>query len=46
MNGQIELSHVFGCYIWTCIWGCRAIDFESEDEALQDFLLHDCQRSC
>lgn len=41
----IEFSHIYGSYVWTCEWGHRAIDFESEAEALRDFERHVCDRS-
>ena len=42
----VKWSHEASCYIWECIWGCSAFDFESEGEAEQDFLYHECMKRC
>lgn len=42
---MVGFSNVFSCYVWECEWGHRAIDFESEAEAVRDFELHACDRS-
>jgi hypothetical protein len=42
---MVENSHIYGCWIWRCEWGHFAFDFEGEQEALEDFKKHDCNRS-
>ena len=39
---SVQWSREAGCYVYTCLWGCREIDFESEREALDAFLAHRC----
>lgn len=42
---MVEWSKAHSCYVWTCEWGHWAFDFESTEEARQDFLKHDCRRT-
>lgn len=39
---NVAFSSVYGCWVWECIAGHRAIDFESKQEALDDFARHAC----
>ena len=41
---MVEFSRIFSSYIWECEWGHRAIDFESQAEAVADFERHVCDR--
>lgn len=41
---MVEFSHTYSCFIWTCDWGHIGLDFEGEQEALDDFAKHVCDR--
>lgn len=41
---MVEFSNIYGCWIWTCEWGHRGIDFEGAAEAIMDFAEHHCDR--
>lgn len=40
---MVEFSIPMRTWTWTCEMGHHAFDFESEWEATQDFLNHECQ---
>lgn len=40
----VENSHIYGGWIWHCEWGHIGFDFEGEQEALEDFKKHRCDR--
>lgn len=40
----VEFSVIAECWTYTCEWGCWAYEFETEEEALDALLNHDCQR--
>jgi hypothetical protein len=42
---MVEFSHTYSCHIWRCEWGHIGFDFESAQEALDDFRKHHCDRS-
>lgn len=39
MSVQYDTS---GGWAWTCIWGCKGYQFDTEEEAKFAFLNHDC----
>lgn len=41
---MVEFSVIAECWTYTCEWGCWAYEFETEEEALDALLNHDCQR--
>jgi hypothetical protein len=41
---MVEFSHMYGCWIWRDEWGHIGLDFEGEQEALEDFRRHHCDR--
>jgi hypothetical protein len=41
----VKWSREANCYTWSCLWGCSAYDFESAEEAEDDFLWHDCGKA-
>lgn len=43
---MIRWSDDIKAFFWTCAWGCSAFDFESSEEAEQDFLYHSCAKRC
>lgn len=43
---MVEFDMNMRCWIWRCEWGHLGFDFEGQQEALDDFGLHDCRRTC
>lgn len=39
---SVQWSQPEGCYVYSCLWGCRGTDFESQQEAIDAFLEHRC----
>lgn len=45
VSGVVKFSNEYGCWVWSCAWGCVGIDCESEWEATADLQTHDCSRT-
>ena len=40
---SVRWSQAAGCWEFSCAWGCHDYDFESEHEATEAFLAHECR---
>ena len=40
---MVQWSKDAGCFVYLCQWGCHDYDFESEHEATEAFLAHECR---
>lgn len=43
---NVRFDRAMSCWTWSCIYGCWGWDYEGEQEAIEGFLSHDCEKSC
>jgi len=42
LSMNVSFSFLMRCFVWDCMYGCSGFDYESEAEATEAFLTHDC----